>query len=80
MAAMVQMDKKQNVTHNKMVIGVSARALFDLTFEHAIYEKEGVQAYCDYQIAHEQEPLAPGPGFGLIRSLQSAVIRAATRI
>lgn len=60
---------KSNKKTNKMVIGVSARALFDLTKEHEIYEKEGVDAYCDYQIAHEQEPLAPGPGFGLIRSL-----------
>lgn len=54
---------------NKMVIGISARALFDLTAEHEIYEKEGVKAYCEYQITHEQEPLKPGPGFGLIRSL-----------
>lgn len=52
-----------------MVIGISARALFDLTMEHELYEKEGVEAYCDYQIEHEQEPLKPGPGFGLIRSL-----------
>lgn len=64
--------KKGNIKNEnikKMVIGVSARALFDLTVEHGIYEKEGVKAYCEYQIAHEQEPLAPGPGFGLIRSL-----------
>ncbi len=55
--------------NNKMVIGISARALFDLTMEHELYEKEGVEAYCAYQITHEQEPLKPGPGFGLIRSL-----------
>lgn len=54
---------------DKMVIGISARALFDMTVEHEIYESEGVEAYCSYQIAHEQEPLKPGPGFGLIRSL-----------
>ncbi len=54
---------------NKMVVGISARALFDLTREHEIYESEGVEAYCSYQIAHEQEALKPGPGFGLIRSL-----------
>ncbi len=59
----------QNKLANKMVIGISARALFDMTKEHALYEREGVEAYCDYQIAHEQEPLKPGPGFHLIRSL-----------
>jgi 5'-nucleotidase len=56
-------------SQNKMVIGISARALFDMTKEHEIYERQGVDAYCRYQIEHEQEALQPGPGFGLIRSL-----------
>jgi len=54
---------------NKMVIGVSSRALFDLTFENGIFESRGVEAYCSYQIEHETEVLKPGPGFELIRSL-----------
>ena len=53
----------------KMVIGVSSRALFDLTVENEIFEKQGVDAYCRYQVAHEQEALKPGPGFRLIQSL-----------
>ena len=53
----------------KMVIGVSSRALFDLTIENGIFEKEGLEAYCSYQVEHEQDILRPGPGFGLIRSL-----------
>lgn len=53
----------------KMVIGVSSRALFDLTVENEIFESRGVEAYCDYQVAHEQEILKPGPGFKLIQSL-----------
>ena len=53
----------------KMVIGVSSRALFDLTIENEIFEKQGVEAYCAYQVAHEQEILKPGPGFRLIQSL-----------
>ena len=53
----------------KMVIGVSSRALFDLTIENEIFEKQGLEAYCSYQISHEQEPLKPGPGFRLIQSL-----------
>lgn len=62
-------DQKTQIKQNKMVVGISARALFDLTREHEIYEREGVEAYCSYQIAHEQEALEPGPGFNLIRSL-----------
>ena len=53
----------------KMVIGVSSRALFDLTIENEIFEKEGLEAYCSYQVEHEQDILKPGPGFGLIESL-----------
>ncbi len=54
---------------NKMVIGVSTRALFDLTLENDIFEREGVEAYRKYQIAHENDILKPGPGFELIQSL-----------
>lgn len=54
---------------NKMVIGVSSRALFDLTAENEIFETQGLEAYCRYQVEHEQEVLKPGPGFRLIRSL-----------
>ncbi len=54
---------------NRLVIGVSSRALFDLTVENDIFEKEGVQAYSDYTIAHETEILKPGPGFSLIKAL-----------
>lgn len=55
--------------NRKMVVGVSSRALFDLTFENEIFEKQGLEAYCRYQVEHEQEILRPGPGFELIRSL-----------
>ncbi|MCR5720340.1 MAG: 5'-nucleotidase [Lachnospiraceae bacterium] len=53
---------------DKMVIGVSSRALFNLRKENEIFEKNGVDAYCEYQIEHEEEPLNPGPGFMLIKS------------
>lgn len=53
----------------KMVIGVSSRALFDLTVENEIFETQGLRAYCTYQVEHEQEILKPGPGFQLIKAL-----------
>ena len=54
---------------NKLVIGVSSRALFDLTMENEIFEKQGVEAYSKYQIEHENDILKPGPGFKLIKAL-----------
>ena len=53
----------------KMVIGISSRALFDLMVENEIFETKGLEAYCRYQVEHEQEPLKPGPGFRLVQSL-----------
>lgn len=54
---------------NFLVIGVSSRALFDLTKENEIYEKEGLEAYCRYQLEHENDVLKPGAGFALINSM-----------
>lgn len=54
---------------NRLVVGVSSRALFDLSYENTIYEAEGVEAYCRYQVEHEEEILRPGPGFPLIKAL-----------
>ena len=52
-----------------LVIGISARALFDLRRENEIFERDGLQAYSDYQIAHEDELLEPGSGFSLVKAL-----------
>lgn len=53
----------------KLVIGVSTRALFDLSVENEIYETKGVEAYCRYQAEHEKDILKPGSGFRLIKAL-----------
>lgn len=55
---------------NKLVVGISSRALFDLEAEHRIYVEQGLQAYLDYQISHEKDILMPGTAFPLIRALQ----------
>lgn len=54
---------------NRLVIGVSSRALFDLTEENEIFETQGVDAYCKYQVEHENDLLKPGNGFPLIKAL-----------
>lgn len=54
---------------NRLVIGVSSRALFDLSVENEIFKSQGVEAYCRYQVEHEKELLKPGNGFRLIKAL-----------
>lgn len=55
---------------DKLVIGVSSRALFDLETENIIFEKEGLETYSQYQIDHENDILSPGTAFPLIKALQ----------
>lgn len=55
---------------DKLVIGVSSRALFDLESENIIFEQDGLEAYSQYQIEHEKEILKPGTAFPLIKALQ----------
>ncbi|MEH6610510.1 MAG: 5'-nucleotidase [Halioglobus sp.] len=58
-----------NKLDNKLVIAISSRALFNLDESHTVYEKDGLQAYSDYQVAHEDEPLEPGEAFPLVNKL-----------
>ena len=54
---------------DKLVVGISSRALFDLEEENKIFEKEGLKAYSDYQVAHENDILKPGTAFPLVKAL-----------
>lgn len=54
---------------NLLVIGISSRALFDLTKENEIYEKEGLDAYAQYQLDNENAVLKPGIGFSLVKGI-----------
>ncbi|MFW5427155.1 MAG: 5'-nucleotidase [Methylophagaceae bacterium] len=53
----------------KLVVAISSRALFDLQQSHQVYEELGVEAYCQYQIEHENEQLKPGVAFPLVQKL-----------
>ena len=53
----------------KMVVAISSRALFDLHESHRVFVEQGVDAYCDYQIEHENEVLKPGAAFPLVQKL-----------
>ena len=52
-----------------LVIAISSRALFDLEESHTLFEREGVDAFADYQRGREDEVLAPGIAFPLVRKL-----------
>lgn len=51
------------------VVEISSSALFDLRLENRIFVEEGLEAYCEYQIAHEDEVLSPGTGFSLVQAI-----------
>jgi len=65
---------------DKLVVGISTRALFDLAEADQIYRSEGLGAYRAYQRQHEDEPLAPGTALPLIRGLLSINARSSERL
>jgi len=52
-----------------LVVGISSRALFDLEIEEAIFQDQGLDAYRQHQLNHENEILKPGAGFALVKAL-----------
>ena len=54
---------------DKLVIGISSRALFDLEHENRLFDAQGVEAFSCYQREHEDEPLRPGTAFPLVQAL-----------
>ncbi len=54
---------------DKLVIAISSRALFDLDESHKVYEQHGLDAYSEYQVTREEEPLQPGEAFPLVQKL-----------
>ncbi len=59
------------ILDDKLVVGVSSRALFDLEEENEIFEKQGLTAYSEYQLAHENDILKPGTAFPLVKALHN---------
>lgn len=58
-----------DMSAKKLVVAISSRALFDLDASHGIFESEGKEAFCRYQIDHEEEALPPGVAFTLVKKL-----------
>ena len=55
--------------NDKLVVGISSRALFDLEVENQIFVEQGWKAYAEYQKEHENDVLKPGTAFPLIKAL-----------
>jgi len=53
----------------RLVVAISSRALFDLGASHRVFETQGVEAYCRYQIDHEEDVLEPGVAFPMAKKL-----------
>lgn len=58
-----------DITPEKLVVGISSRALFDLEDSHKVFMEQGERAYCHHQIEHEDDILEPGVAFGLVQKL-----------
>ena len=56
-----------------LVIGISSRALFNLEQENKIFEDQGVAAYEEYQVKHEEEVLQKGLTSIVLMSAKSSL-------
>lgn len=56
---------------NRLIVAISSRALFDLDESHRIFETEGKETYCRYQVDREEDVLVPGVAFNLVKKLLS---------
>lgn len=52
-----------------LIVAISSRTLFDMEESHALFEREGIDAYADFQRTHEDDLLTPGIAFPLVRKL-----------
>jgi 5'-nucleotidase len=52
-----------------LVVAISSRALFNLEDSHRVFEEEGLDAYQQYQISKEDQPLEQGDAFLLVQKL-----------
>ena len=53
----------------RLVVGISSRALFDLSKENLVFESQGLEAFRTFQREHERELLLPGGAFPLVHAL-----------
>lgn len=52
-----------------LIVAISSRTLFDMEESHALFERDGLDAYAAFQRSHEEDLLEPGVAFPLVRKL-----------
>lgn len=57
------------VAEQPLTIAISSRALFDLAASNTVFEQQGLEAYRQYQIEHEDDVLEPGEAFHIVKKL-----------
>jgi 5'-nucleotidase len=65
---------------DKLVVGISSRALFDLADADEVFQHEGLSAYRAYQREHERDTLEPGTAFPLVKGLLAVNERAGEQL
>lgn len=55
--------------HDKLVIAISSRALFDLEEENTIFDNEGLESYYKHQLENLDTPLSKGSAFRFVQNL-----------
>jgi 5'-nucleotidase len=63
----------------KLVVAISSRALFDLEESNRVFEEQGIEAYYEYQLEREDQPLEPGIAFSLVKKLLALNARLPAR-
>jgi 5'-nucleotidase len=65
---------------DKLVVGISSRALFDLAEANEVFERQGLSAFREYQRRHEHDVLDPGTAFPLVKGLLAVNERAGEQL
>ncbi|MFT3896266.1 MAG: 5'-nucleotidase [Thermomonas sp.] len=52
-----------------LIVAITTRALFHMEDSHALFEREGIEAFAEYQRRREDDVLEPGIAFPLVRKL-----------
>ncbi len=53
----------------RLIVAITSRALFDMAESHSLFERSGLQAFHEYQMHRENDPLEPGIAFPLVQKL-----------
>jgi 5'-nucleotidase len=64
----------------RLVVGITSRALFGLDEANAVFEASGLTDYRAYQRSREDEPLGPGTALPLVRALLAINRKAEDRL